>query len=95
MRYVPGSRIQVEMAGNAAVLSGSVRTPIDSKRADIACQMVAANGAVAASVSPNVPGFSRTATVAGSSNTGFAGQAQTESQVAPPRRRPAVVPPSW
>jgi pilus assembly protein CpaC len=83
MRYVPGSRIQVEMAGNAAVLSGSVRTPIDSKRAeDIACQMVAANGAVAASVSPNVPGFSRTATVAGSSNTGFAGQAQTQSQVA-------------
>jgi pilus assembly protein CpaC len=84
MRYVPGSRIQVEMAGNAAVLSGTVRTPIDSKRAeDIACQMVAANGAVAASVAPNVPGFSRTATVAGSANTGFAGQAQTQSQVAP------------
>jgi pilus assembly protein CpaC len=84
MRYVPGSRIQIEMAGNAAVLSGTVRTPIDSKRAeDIACQMVAANGAVAASVAPNVPGFSRTATVAGSANTGFAGQAQTQSQIAP------------
>jgi len=51
MRYVPRSKIQVEMAGHAAVLSGTVRTPIDSKRAeDIACQMVAANGAVAASV---------------------------------------------
>jgi len=84
MRYVPGSKIQVEMAGHAAVLSGTVRTPIDSKRAeDIACQMVAANGAVAASVVPPVTGFSRSTSVTGNANTGFAGQAQTQSQVAP------------
>ncbi|MFZ0853341.1 MAG: type II and III secretion system protein family protein [Hyphomicrobiaceae bacterium] len=84
MRYVPGSKIQVEMAGNAAVLSGTVRTPIDSKRAeDIACQMVAANGAVAASTGPAVPGFMRSTNVSGSANTGFAAQAQTQSQVAP------------
>jgi pilus assembly protein CpaC len=84
MRYVPGSKIQVEMAGHAAVLSGTVRTPIDSKRAeDIACQMVAANGAVAASVVPPVTGFSRSTSVSGNANTGFAGQAQTQSQVAP------------
>ncbi len=46
-RFVPGSRIQVEMAGNAAVLMGSVRTPLDAKRAvDITCQFVAANKSV-------------------------------------------------
>ena len=37
MRYVPGSKIQVEMAGNAAVLSGTVRTPIDLKRTFPTC----------------------------------------------------------
>jgi pilus assembly protein CpaC len=46
-RLVPGSRIHTEMAGNAVVLSGYVRTPIDSKRAnDIACQFVATNKSV-------------------------------------------------
>jgi pilus assembly protein CpaC len=46
-RFVPGSNIHAEMAGRAAVLTGSVRTPIDAKRAvDIACQFVAANSSV-------------------------------------------------
>ena len=46
-RFVPGSNIRAEMAGKAAVLSGTVRTPLDAKRAaDIACQFVAANGGV-------------------------------------------------
>src|SRR5262249_13698401 len=46
-RFVIGSRIQAEMAGSAAVLSGTVRTPLDAKRAvDIACQFVAANRSV-------------------------------------------------
>ena len=46
-RFVPGSNIRTEMAGKAAVLSGTVRTPLDAKRAaDIACQFVSANGAV-------------------------------------------------
>src|SRR6185295_11437918 len=46
-RFVPGSNIRAEMAGKAAVLSGTVRTPLDAKRAaDIACQFVAANKSV-------------------------------------------------
>ena len=46
-RFVPGSNIRSEMAGKAAVLAGTVRTPLDAKRAvDIACQFVAANGGV-------------------------------------------------
>src|SRR5262245_11324420 len=46
-RFVVGSNIRAEMAGKAAVLSGTVRTPLDAKRAvDIACQFVAANGSV-------------------------------------------------
>jgi pilus assembly protein CpaC len=46
-KYVPGSRIEAEMAGKAVVLSGTVRTPLDAKRAsDIACQFVAANKSV-------------------------------------------------
>ena len=41
---MPGSNIHSEMAGKAAVLTGTVRTPLDAKRAaDIACQFVAAN----------------------------------------------------
>ena len=41
---MPGSNITAEMAGSAVVLSGTVRTPLDAKRAtDIACQFVAAN----------------------------------------------------
>lgn len=43
-RFIPGSNIRAEMAGSSAVLSGSVRTPIDSKRAaEIACQFVSSN----------------------------------------------------
>ena len=46
-RFVPGSHIEAEMAGKAVVLSGTVRTPLDAKRAsDIACQFVAANKSV-------------------------------------------------
>ena len=46
-RFVPGSRVAAEMAGKAVVLSGTVRTPLDGKRAsDIACQFVAANRSV-------------------------------------------------
>lgn len=46
-RFVPGSNIHAEMAGRAAVLTGTVRTPIDAKRAaDIACQFVGANASV-------------------------------------------------
>ncbi len=43
-RLIPGSNIRSELAGGAIVLTGSVRTPIDSKRAkDIAVQFAEAN----------------------------------------------------
>jgi pilus assembly protein CpaC len=43
-RLVPGSNIKSELAGGAIVLTGSVRTPADSKRAnDIAVQFAIAN----------------------------------------------------
>jgi pilus assembly protein CpaC len=46
-RFIPGSNIRIDMAGASAVLSGSVRTPIDAKRAaDITCQFVSANKGV-------------------------------------------------
>jgi pilus assembly protein CpaC len=43
-RLISGSNIQSEIAGNALILTGSVRTPIDSSRAaQIAAQFVNAN----------------------------------------------------
>jgi len=43
-RLIPGSNVHSEIAGNALVLTGSVRTPIDSDRAaQIAAQFAAAN----------------------------------------------------
>jgi pilus assembly protein CpaC len=43
-RLVPGSNIHTELAGGAIVLSGQVRTPLDSNRAgDIAFQFALAN----------------------------------------------------
>ena len=60
-RFVPGSNIHAEMAGKAAVLSGSVRTPLDAKRAsDIACQFVAANKSVG---TPSVSGGANSSNV--------------------------------
>jgi pilus assembly protein CpaC len=43
-RFVPGSSVRSEMAGNAIVLTGLVRTPVDSARAgDLAYQFALAN----------------------------------------------------
>jgi pilus assembly protein CpaC len=43
-RFVPGSSVKSEMAGNAIVLTGLVRTPVDSARAgDLAFQFAQAN----------------------------------------------------
>jgi pilus assembly protein CpaC len=43
-RFIPASNVKSEMAGNAIVLTGIVRTPIDSARAsDIAFQFAKAN----------------------------------------------------
>ncbi len=43
-RFIPGSNVKSEMAGNAIVLTGVVRTPLDSTRStDIAYQFAQAN----------------------------------------------------
>jgi pilus assembly protein CpaC len=43
-RIIPGSNVHSEIAGNAIILTGSVRSPVDSDRAaQIAAQFVAAN----------------------------------------------------
>jgi pilus assembly protein CpaC len=43
-RFVPGSNVKSEMAGNAIVLTGVVRTPVDAARAgDLAFQFAQAN----------------------------------------------------
>ncbi len=43
-RFIPGSNVKSEMAGNAIVLTGVVRTPLDSTRAtDIAYQFAQSN----------------------------------------------------
>jgi pilus assembly protein CpaC len=50
-RLIPGSSIHSEIAGQAVVLTGSVRTPIDSDRAaQIAAQFVAANAGAIGSI---------------------------------------------
>jgi pilus assembly protein CpaC len=64
-RFIPGSNIRIDMAGASAVLSGSVRTPVDAKRAaDITCQFVSANkGIGAVSASNSATGNSSTPTM--------------------------------
>jgi len=43
-RFIPASSVKTEMAGNAIVLTGAVRTPLDASRAsDIAYQFAQAN----------------------------------------------------
>jgi pilus assembly protein CpaC len=51
-RFIPGSNVKSEMAGNAVVLTGLVRTPLDSTRAtDIAFQFAQANQSAISSTS--------------------------------------------
>jgi pilus assembly protein CpaC len=53
-RLIPGSNVHSEIAGQAIVLTGSVRTPIDSNRAgEIAAQFAAANAGSIGNVSSN------------------------------------------
>lgn len=76
-RFVPGSNIQAEMAGSAAVLTGSVRTPLDAKRAiDIACQFVAAHKGVGSTAAPVGP----SATAVAGQRTAAQYEAQTQQQ---------------
>lgn len=80
-RFVPGSNIRAEMAGSAAVLTGTVRTPLDAKRAsDIACQFVATNRSVG---SPSAVSASGSSTVVNQrSPTAGQYEAQTQQQAA-------------
>jgi pilus assembly protein CpaC len=49
-RFIPGANVKSEMAGNAIVLTGIVRTPLDATRAsDIAYQFARANQGVISS----------------------------------------------
>jgi pilus assembly protein CpaC len=58
-RFVPGSSVKSEMAGNAIVLTGVVRTPIDSTRAgDLAFQFARANQGVISSAASTTKGGS-------------------------------------
>jgi len=59
-RLIPGSNIKLETAGKAVVLTGSVRTPVDSSRAvDIAREFVkASKGAIANNATSTLSGAS-------------------------------------
>ncbi len=56
-RLIPGSNVTIDTAGKAVVLTGSVRTPLDSSRAtDIAREFVKASKGQIASYGGMVPG---------------------------------------
>ncbi len=84
-RLLPGSNVHSEIAGTAVILTGSVRTPIDSDRAaQIAAQFVAANaGSIAATAS--VESTTTTSTTepanlgAGGATSTYGTQTQSES----------------
>ena len=91
-RLIPGSNVHSEIAGQAVVLTGSVRTPIDSDRAaQIAAQFVAANagsiGSVNASTSSgnttNTSTTTNSTTNVGGGGATAAYQNQIQSTVAP------------
>ena len=90
---MPGSNIKSEMAGNAIVLTGMVRTPLDSTRADdIAFQFAQANrSAISSSVSTTSKsgGETETQTQAGQGPAGdrAARRATSSSTCSPSRAR--------
>lgn len=80
-RFIPGSNVKSEMAGNAIVLTGVVRTPIDATRAgDIAFQFAQANrNAISSSSSTTTRGGSVTTETDSQSQAGQ-GQQATSSK---------------
>ena len=63
-RLIPGSTIRSEIAGNALILTGSVRTPVDSDRAaQIAAQFAHVNKGALGTVQPAGSSASSTTTV--------------------------------
>ena len=78
-RIIPGSNIHSEIAGKAVVLTGSVRTPIDSNRAaQVAAQFVGANSGSLGTVG-NQP-VNQTTVNAALSNTAAGGPTSTYGQ---------------
>jgi pilus assembly protein CpaC len=89
-RLIPGSNVHSEIAGQAIVLTGSVRTPLDSDRAaQIAAQFAAANaGSIGQVNSGPGSGNSTSTTTNSTTNIGGGGataayQNQIQSTVAP------------
>lgn len=84
-RLIPGSNITIEAAGKALVLTGSVRTPIDSSRAaDIAREFAkSADGSVAsqAPTSPNSTPGGNTTSISLSSGSATDGKGKSEKVV--------------
>jgi pilus assembly protein CpaC len=85
-RIIPGSNIHSEIAGKAVVLTGTVRTPIDSNRAaQVAAQFVGANSGSIGSVGPNQPVNQTTVnnalsnTAAGGATSAYGQQTQSDT----------------
>jgi len=77
-RLIPGSNVRSEIAGRALVLTGSVRTPIDSNRAaQIAAQFVQANADVGSIVNTSAPSASNSSTTSTSTSTTIGGGYQS------------------
>lgn len=73
-RLIPGSSVRSEIAGRAIVLTGSVRTPLDSNRAaQIAGQFAAANADTGSVINTGGPSASNSSTTTNSTSTTLGG----------------------
>lgn len=85
-RLVPGSNVRVEMAGKAIVLTGTVRTPVDSNRAtDIARAFAASNanafGSDIGSLAAAASGGTMVVNSSGSSGQAASGSDQSKAVI--------------
>jgi pilus assembly protein CpaC len=82
-RIIPGSNIHSEIAGKAVVLTGTVRTPIDSNRAaQVAAQFVGANSGSLGAVNANQTAPLNNAVsnlAAGGATTAYGQQTQSDT----------------
>jgi pilus assembly protein CpaC len=80
-RFIPGSSVKSEMAGNAIVLTGLVRTPADASRAgDLAFQFAKANlSAIGSSYSSSTKTDTGTTETESQTKTGAGAQANKQS----------------
>jgi pilus assembly protein CpaC len=77
-RLIPGSSVHSEIAGRAIILTGGVRTPIDSNRAaQIAAQFVQANAQAGSIVNTGGAGASSASTTSTSTTTSIGGSYQS------------------